>query len=53
MAGKAPKEQRQTAREQARRLREQAREILDKARNTAQVTAFRREISQIEAKKKK
>jgi hypothetical protein len=41
------------ARERARRLRERARELVDKARNTAQVTAFRRDIARLKAKKKK
>jgi hypothetical protein len=48
-----PREQMRLARERARRLRERARELVDKARNTAQVTAFRRDIARLEAKKKK
>jgi hypothetical protein len=50
---KIPREQMRLARERARRLRERARELVDKARNTAQVTAFRRDIARLEAKKKK
>jgi uncharacterized protein YigA (DUF484 family) len=50
---RVPKEQMRRARERARRLRERARELVDKARNTAQVTVFRREVSRLEAKKKR
>jgi hypothetical protein len=50
---KKPLEQRRLVRERARRLTERARELVDKARNTAQVTAFRRDIARLEAKKKK
>jgi len=46
-------EQSRLARERARLLTERARELVDKARNTAQVSAFRRDIARLEAKKKK
>jgi hypothetical protein len=50
---KVSKEKMRSVREQSERLKERARELIDKARNTAQVTAFRRDIARIEAKKKK
>jgi hypothetical protein len=50
---KVPKEKLRSVREQSQRLRARARELVDKARNTAQVTAFRRDIARLEAKKKK
>ena len=49
----ASKEQMRRERDRAKRLTERARDLLDKARNTAQVTVFRRELSRLEAKKKK
>jgi hypothetical protein len=49
----ASKEQMRTERGRAKRLRERARDLVDKARNTAQVAVFRRDVSRLEARKKK
>jgi uncharacterized protein YigA (DUF484 family) len=49
----ASKEQMRRERDRARRLRERARDLVDQARNSAQVAVFRRDLSRLEAKKKK